>query len=281
MSRRKTEKDYHALAKSRGFKWVGEVFPKDTKYLTLWECEKCEYVWEAHYNSIQQGSGCPDCAGKIRKTKKDYYNLANSCGFKWVGDVLPKTTKSPTWWKCEKGDRWKATYNNVCNHNSGCPVCVGLVRKIEKDYYKLAKDRRFKWAGVMLPKNTTIPTLWECEKGDRWEAAYRDIQQGNGCPYCSGLVRKVEKDYHYLAEIRGFKWAGNLLPKEVKIPTWWECGSGHRWKASYNSIQQGRGCSTCKDRINGAQVSKSQRKLNNLLCGSLNYPEGSTVLMWL
>jgi very-short-patch-repair endonuclease len=48
----------------------------------------------------------------------------------------------------------------------------------------------------------------------------------------------------------------------------------HRWEAKYHDIYKGSGCPHCVDRVNGTPVSKPQRKLNDLLCGSLNYPEG-------
>ena len=273
MSRkRKVEKDYHALAKSRGFKWVGGVLPKNTLDSTWWECEKGD-KWETSYNNIQQGSGCPVCSGKARKKEKDYHELAKSRGFKWVGEVLPKNNQDPTWWECEKGDRWEARYHDIQQGN-GCPVCSGKVRKTGANYHELAKSRGFKWAGEVLPKNNQDPTWWECEEGHRWKACYNNVRQGSGCSTCSGKARKIEEDYHDLAKNRGFKWIGRILPKNIKDPTWWECEKGHRWETTYSSIQQGSGCPVCKDMVNGFLVSKPQRKLNRLLCGGLNYQEG-------
>ena len=209
-----------------------------------------------------------------RKTEKDYHDLAESRGFKWVGEVFPKNVITPTWWECEKGDRWEARYNSI-QQGKGCPICAGSVRKTEKDYHELAKSRGFKWVGGYLPKNTGDPTWWECEKGDRWEAVYDNIQQGSGCPICYGHVKKLEKDYHELAKNRGFKWAGEVLPKNTKVPTSWKCKKcEHTWEAAYSNIQQGNSCPTCRDMINGVPVSKPQRKLNSILHGSLNYPEG-------
>lgn len=330
--KRKTEKDYHKLAESRDFKWVGGVLPKTVKDPTLWECEK-GHRWETRYNSIQQGVGCLVCSNRILKTEKDYHELAENRGFKWVGKVLPKSNKNATWWECEKGHRWKARYNNI-KCGSSCQVCSNRLPRVEKDYHKLANSRRFKWVGALLPKNTNTSTWWECEKGDRWEAKYQDIKNGSGCPVCNNRVPKTEEDYHILAESCGFKWVGGVLPKYVIDRTWWECGEGHKWEAVYSNIQQGKGCSICsgkvrktekdyhelaesrkfkwvgvglptvitktwwecekghrwqarysdiktgsgcpycKSIINGHQVSKPQIKLNNLLCGSLNYPEG-------
>jgi predicted Zn-ribbon and HTH transcriptional regulator len=273
MSKKKTEKDYHDLAKSCGFKWVGSVLPRYVKDPTLWECEKGD-KWKTTYNSIQQGSGCPSCSGNAKKTEQDYYGLAKNRGFKWVGRVLPNNTKCLTLWECKRcGCVWEVRYDNIGN-GSGCPSCSGNAKKTEKDYYDLAEYREFEWVGWVLPKNIKDITLWECKKCKYiWKARYNDIQQGSGCPDCSGKARKTEEDYHKLADSRGFKWVGVVLPKDNKYPTLWECEKGHRWEAWYSNVRRGTGCPTCRDMINGAPVSKPQRKLNNLLCGSLNYPE--------
>lgn len=207
-----------------------------------------------------------------RKIEKDYYGLAEHCGFKWVGKVLPKDVKISTLWECKVGHRWKAKYNNI-QQGKGCPYCSGVVKKTKQDYYELAKSRGFKWISFEVPKKVNTKTWWKCKNEHRFEMGYSSIQQGRGCPYCSGVVKKTEKDYHELAKFRRFRWVGKVLPKNVITKTLWECEKKHRWEAVYSSIQQGTGCPTCKDLINGLPVSEPQRKLNDLLCGSLNYPE--------
>jgi len=331
----KEKKDYHKLAKSRGFKWISEVLPKDTHAVTLWECGE-RHRWKARYSDIQQGSGCPVCSGLVKKTEKDYHELAKSRWFKWVDIMLPKNVHIKTWWECKKKHCWEAEYGNIkkgtgcpvcnieslrnteldyhrvvenkhiiwfgvelpknvntktqwkclkCNYvwkarysdiqqGSGCPFCTNRVPKTEQSYHDLAKSRGFKWVGGLLPKTVLCLTLWECGIGHRWETKYNYIQQGSGCPVCSGNVKKTKNDYYMLAESRSFKWLGIVLPKNTSVSTWWECEKGDKWLASYHNIQQGSGCPICKDLINGAPVSKPQRKLNNILCGYLNYLEG-------
>ena len=208
-----------------------------------------------------------------RKTKKDYHTLAASRGFKWVGGELPKTTHVDTWWECRKGHKWEARYTTI-QQGHGCLICSGNARKTKKDYYELADICGFKWIDTILPKNIVTGTWWECKKGHRWRAVYNKLQQGHRCPICNNRILKTKKNYHELARTCGFKWVDSKLPKGIKDPTLWECKKGHRWKARYNNIQQGSGCPTCKDRINGVQISKPQRKLSGMLYGNLNYPEG-------
>lgn len=209
-----------------------------------------------------------------KKTKQDYYNLAKKRGFKWFGGALPKNTLTRTWWECGKKHRWLAKYNDIFHSNSGCPHCCGQARKTIDDYYILAKKKKFKWVGEALPKNIHTKTLWECSKEHMWWAEYNSINGGSGCPFCANKASKTEQNYNNLARSRGFKWVGGVLPKDSKTKTLWECEKGHRWEAVYNNIYSGSSCPFCKNFINGARISKPQIKLNDLLCGTLNYPEG-------
>lgn len=272
MSKRKMEKDYHLLAESRGFKWVGGILPKNTHTKTLWECKEL-HRWGAKYHDIHGDNGCPYCSGKAKKTEEDYRLLAKCREFLWVGSRLPKNVLIKTWWECKAKHRWQTAYS-IINGGSGCPYCYGTAKKIEKDYHKLSKSRGFKWVGKELPKNIHTKTLWKCSKEHVWQAEYNSINGGGGCPYCSGKAKKTKQDYYNLAGSRGFKWIGEAIPSNVVTNTWWECKEKkHKWQTSYNKVDNERGCPYCSNRINGVLVSKPQIKLNNMLTGSLNYPE--------
>jgi hypothetical protein len=238
--RRKTPDDYRALAEKRGFCWLGPKVAR-TKEKTGWQCEK-GHRWEANYNNISRGSGCPFCAGYAPKTPDDYYALALERGFRWLGPSVTNI-KTETWWECKHGHQWKARYNNI-QQGSNCPFCAGQVPKTAKDYRALAEERDFHWPGPDAPPNVTTKTAWECEQGHRWEATYAAIQQGNGCPFCAGVVPKTPDDYHALAEERRLRWVG---PKVASIhdKTGWTCTQGHEWEARYNDIRRGVGCPFC------------------------------------
>jgi very-short-patch-repair endonuclease len=264
----KTPSDYHALARERGFRWLGPDVP-DTRTKTIWECEN-GHPWEATYNSIRQGSGCPVCYGNVPKTPADYHDLAEERGFRWLGPEV-SNTHTNTVWECEQGHRWETPYSCI-QQGRGCPVCYGKLPKTPADYHDLAKERGFRWLGPEV-SNTGVKTGWECEYGHSWEATYDNVRQGSGCPYCAGKAPKTPADYHALAKERGFHWLGPEVP-DNRTKTWWECEQGHRWEAPYNYIQQGNGCPTCVDVVRGAQVSQVQRDLCEMLGGELNHPFG-------
>ncbi len=79
MPKAKKEVDYYNLAAERGFEWLGPAV-NTTRIKTWWQCER-GHRWAARYSNIQQGSGCPACAGKARRTAEDYRILAAKRGF--------------------------------------------------------------------------------------------------------------------------------------------------------------------------------------------------------
>ncbi len=101
-----------------------------------------------------------------------------------------------------------------------------------------------------IPKNThTSIEGWRDMKGHIWKASYSSIQSGRRCLICFGNVPKVVDDYHELASIRNFKFAGDKFPQNIQEITKWKCKFDHAWKACYNNIRNGNGCPECTNRI--------------------------------
>ena len=64
--RKKQEADYHALAAKRSFQWIGETIPQNVCINTMWQCGE-GHQWQSRYNTIRQGSNCPECSRLARK----------------------------------------------------------------------------------------------------------------------------------------------------------------------------------------------------------------------
>lgn len=240
----KNSEDYCGLARGRDFKWAGKEIPKDTSTKTFWECSK-EHKWETTFQTIQRGSGCPYCAGVVPKTPEDYYAIAKNREFEWMGRVLPRNVSVKTLWKCQEGHEWEAPYSSL-QSGRGCPHCYGHLPLTAEDYCGLAKERGLEWLGKELPKNAHAKAPWRCQEGHEWEACYASIRHAeSGCPYCWNHLPLVSKDYHKLAQERGFEWVGETHPPNSKTKTCWKCSQGHVWKATYGKIYMGRGCPHC------------------------------------
>lgn len=271
-----TSEEYQKAAEESGIIWLGPAV-SNTHTKTRWQCQE-GHIWEAVYLSIKhQGSGCPKCASNFPKLPKDFTNLASEKGFVWLGPEVANVF-SNTWWQCSLGHKWEATYNNIGNHNSGCPICRNNAsserqRTKPEEYHELAKERGFKWLGPAV-RNNSEATEWECSLGHRWWTGLKVIARGNGCPYCSGVAKKTANDYHDLAEERNLVWLGPEV-ENVTIKTEWRCKNNHSWFSSYTNIQSGRSCPTCLDMVNGVQVSAPQRLLYEMVGGILNGSVGT------
>jgi RNA polymerase sigma factor (sigma-70 family) len=175
----KTVQDYHQLAASRGFKWLGPMVG-NVKTPTVWQCQK-DHVWMAKFHHVAWGTGCPNCAGTAKKTPADYTKLAGNCGFIWRGP-MPENTRTPTTWECSRGHRWQAKYSNI-DHGTGCPDCG---KKTVEDYHALATTKGLTWCGSEVPKNGNTPTWWQCADAHSFESTYAKVAPAKRpCPECN------------------------------------------------------------------------------------------------
>lgn len=189
--RRKTAKDYHALAQNRGMEWLGSVII-NTSTKTIWRCS-CGNVWEAAYSKVNSGMNCPECglkkSAKSRRRKpENYFYIARQRGFEWVGPYSGLVDEK-TGWICPDNHFWMARYSSVAR-GTGCPVCAGNITKTDVDYILLARERGFEWVGASV-KNARVKTTWKCHNGHTWDAPYASIRAGHGCPKC--LLVPIEK----------------------------------------------------------------------------------------
>lgn len=269
---RKTPGDFQRLADSRGFEWLGPMALTNAK--TNWRCPE-GHEWEARYEALRRGQGCPHCAGNAQKTPYDYHALAVKQGFIWLGPLV-KSIHASTGWRCSQGHEWNCEYNSINSANTGCPVCAGNLPKTANDYRALATSRGFEWLGPMS-QSVHIATSWRCSSGHTWQAAYSNLSDGGtSCPYCANHVKKTPDDYHALAAERGIDWIGVVAPN-TNAMTRWRCAEGHEWDMRYGRIKRGDRCPQCDTgasfkRVNRALVSKPQMKLHKMLGGEINYP---------
>lgn len=237
--------DYALLARKRGFIWLGPTVDK-TSDLVGWQCPE-GHIWQASYNRIQQGSGCPYCAGKVRKNENDYQQVGLSRSIEWAGTILPPNTGTKTLWKCQANHRWEAPYSDI-RGGHGCPYCANLAPLTEHDYIELALSRSIEWIGTRVPKTTREGTQWRCSNGHEWISSNQNIKKSrHGCPYCAGNLPKQEEDYHLLGKTYGLIWTG-VLPANVGAKTQWQCKAEHVFESSYNGLQGSSGCPICSGR---------------------------------
>lgn len=122
-----------------------------------------------------------------------------------------------------------------------------MSKKSLNDYKKVGEKRGIIYLLECIPRNTRVKVEgWKCSNDHIWSARYNDIQQGTGCPHCSGLLPKNLNDYNNLAKLKGFKYIQDNVPKSVDTSiNGWKCSNDHIWKATYSNIQHSTGCPHC------------------------------------
>ena len=189
--------DYRQMAVSRGVLRLGPTVRR-TGSKTRWRCSH-GHVWQACYDKIRDGRGCPACARseliarslQQRHPPEQYRALAAVRSLIWRG---PEVTNAhaKTGWQCTLAKhRWLTSYHKV-RQGRGCPRCAlkrraDFFRHVPSDYQALASERGFTWIG---PRVLTVAkkTWWRCPRGHSWRATYNLIHQGHGCHICQDRV---------------------------------------------------------------------------------------------
>ena len=188
-------------------------------------------------------------------------------------DITPGSTKK-IWWLGVCGHEWEVSPNGrirVGRTIRGCPYCSG--NKVLVGYNdlsttnpQLAKEWHPTKNNGLLPQDVTAGSerkvWWTDSLNHEWEAAIKDRNKGNGCPYCARkmLLRgfndlatthpNLAKEWHPTKN-------ASLRPCDIISGThkkvWWMCAEKHEWQATCNSrADSDTGCPKCS-KINGAK----------------------------
>lgn len=241
----------------------------------VWWLGKCGHEWIARIASRANGSGCPYCSKKNRRTlpgTNDLTTLRPDLAAQWhptknsplTPEMVTSKSNKKVWWLCEKGHEWEAIIANRVN-GKGCPYCAG--KKVLQGFNDLASqhpDLAAQWHptknGELIPNQVTVSShkkIWwicpDCEH--EWEAVIDSrTRNGSGCPYCSG--RKVLTGLNDLTTVNpqlAADWHpsknGELTPQQVTSKSgkkvWWQCSNNHEWEAVIANRANGTGCPIC------------------------------------
>ena len=87
--------------------------------------KQCADVLRRIKNSgcTSRGDWCKKCSGYLKKTGRDYHDIAIIYGGQWVGTKIPKNNKEDTQWVCAQGHKFDNDYNNIQQYNCFCRYC--------------------------------------------------------------------------------------------------------------------------------------------------------------
>lgn len=223
------------------------------------KCDK-EHIWETKAINVLRGSWCHDCAG----IKSHTINMLKEYAKKKGGECLSSKytgSNGPYLWSCSKGHQWETTWASINRAGTWCRICSYKARGIRQYGYSIKELQKLaiEQGGECLSKEyqgVFTKYKWKCEKGHVFVRAFSDIRDGMWCQKCSrvNLQKRFQgytvNDLQNFADNLGGKFLSTeYLNKHTKYE--WECGYGHKWKASAHSILNGGSwCSTCSSGLN-------------------------------
>ena len=210
----------------------------------LWQCEK-GHTWSATWNNVfYKNQWCLKCQHKcpdisiLQEYAKTKGGLLLSTVYKTSNDFYK--------WQCIKGHIWENSLAQIKQHDVWCQRCdckgVPSIGRISD----FAESKGGKLLSTKYVDNNKYLT-WCCGFGHSWKAKWKNIFNGNWCPFCN-----IENRRWNISEIQSqidnthpgskllstsYVKAGDLLE--------WQCENGHTWKSTFNNILSGKWCLEC------------------------------------
>ncbi len=114
-----TQDEWDRRAAAAGVKWLEPVRNNHTP--TPARCLTCGHVWSPWPTGVQQGHGCPGCAGSAPLSQNVWDRRAAGVGIEWLEPV--RKNHNPTSARCLTcGHEWLSRPANV-QQGHGCPGC--------------------------------------------------------------------------------------------------------------------------------------------------------------
>ena len=115
-----SQEEWQRRAVLRRLVWEAPVVNNSTP--TPARCLKCGWQWDAYPGTVQQGSGCPRCAGNLPLPQEEWDRRAARLNIVWTGKVISGGTKTPA--RCLTCEyEWEVLPDNV-RKGQGCPRCA-------------------------------------------------------------------------------------------------------------------------------------------------------------
>jgi hypothetical protein len=237
------------------------------------------YAAEPEFKAILSHLPAPPPAESLAATRPD---LAQQWHPAKNAPLLPSMfstfSHELVWWRCQLGHEWRAEIAN-CAQGRGCPACAlatsGSRRRaaavkskgsITKTHPQLLQEWHPAKNGTLapdqFPAQSNAFVWWRCAKGHEWQAQVAARSRGRGCPFCARALVGLKAAARALSRsgaladkfpILAAQWhpAHNepLSPANVSpgshASVWWQCASGHAWKAQVRARVVGTGCPHC------------------------------------
>lgn len=130
----------------------------------------------------------------------------------------------------------------------GCPYCSGRVGKTTEQFIDemSEKNPNVKILGKYKNSKTKIETL--CNKcGHLWKPTPNTLLKGEGCPKCSGLMKKTQEEFVEEMRIKHptITVIGEYINNRTKVKCFCNECKTYFFSAPHTMLSNGNGCSNC------------------------------------
>jgi hypothetical protein len=226
-------RDMISLARKRRGRCLSTFYVNSTTSLA-WQCS-AGHQWSAVPASVRKGSWCPECAGVRRITLDQMREIAASRGGVCLSKLCPNGATKLRW-RCKEGHEWNATSFQI-RRGHWCHFCGRTVPPTLFDLRRLAARRGGKYLSRESVRSSE-PARWKCTSGHAWQARVSSVRAGQWCPVCAHNQKVGLDQMQQIARERGGQCLSGRY-KNGRTALLWECGNGHRWKASPANVKGG------------------------------------------
>lgn len=213
----------------------------------------CGYEWTATPHDLLAGSGCPKCAGNIKRTHDEFINdmLHINPNIEIISHYVNSVSKI----KCRClvdgcGHIWEARASHLL-HGHGCPKCahkiLGKSKTLSNDeFIKKIHDSDKKIELLSPYINATTKIKYRCLKDGYIGYALPHNLLKDNCPRCSKSERYSTIDFKN--KILSMNPDILVIGKYINSTTKVEClclRDGHKWMAEPRLLLKGSGCPQC------------------------------------
>lgn len=248
--------DVKETAKQYSGKCISKEY-KNSKEKLEFMCKE-KHVFKKNFESLLNGSWCPECTKqklsvKFRKyTIKDMQKIAKEKDGKCLSSEYINR-RHPLKWKCEKGHIWESAAGNIMS-GTWCPTCGRKKANENRKKYNLTDIQKIAYNKNGLCLSDSYSTLrsiltFKCGEGHVWSTEANQILKGSWCPDCSGTKKKTIEEIKEVALKRGGKLLSTKYINAHRKLTW-ACSNGHSFEANYNNVRAGKWCPKCRTNYN-------------------------------
>lgn len=167
------------------------------------KCNICNYEWSPDASSLLNGSGCPSCAGILKKSQDEV--IEEIAGYNKDIEVVGeyRGASQPLQFRCKVcGHEWGTTIGAI-RHGRGCPNYrahpdwINPTSRTQEQFVKEVSEANPNILPLGKYTNANTKVLFRCKVcGYEWETKPAVIiNLDSGCPKCAGTTKRTTEEF--------------------------------------------------------------------------------------